>query len=62
MLEQFHAEPVEINSNHEDRESQGHQKAVIPTAGPNDKKKKKNQAKERQKRKNKELHISLAKW
>lgn len=29
MLEQFHAKPVEIYSNHEDRKSQGHQEAVV---------------------------------
>lgn len=61
MLEQFHAEPVEINSNHEDGESQGHQKAVIPTAGPKDLKKKNSGQRETEKEKQ-ELHINLAKW
>lgn len=30
MFEQFHAEPMKVYSNQKDRESQGHQKAIIP--------------------------------
>ena len=35
MLEQFHAKPVQIYSNKEDRKCQGHQEAIVPMVEEN---------------------------